>query len=134
MAARVPARLTPAEGRRFAFPVGAAFVVLGAVLVWRGRIPAGAVVAGMGGTLLVAGLAIPERLGPVERGWMRFARALSRVTTPILMTVVFVLVITPVGFAMRMAGHRPLARRSGSDSFWAAQHSAAKRSDLERQF
>lgn len=134
MAARVPARLSPAEGRRFAFPVGAAFVVLGALLVWRGRTASGAVVAGMGGTLVIAGLAIPERLGPVERGWMRFARALSRVTTPILMTVVFVLVITPIGLVMRMAGHRPLVRRPGPDSFWAARESAAKRSDLERQF
>src|SRR5687768_14371051 len=35
--AGVPARLTAAQGRRFAFTVGAAFLVLGALLLWRGR-------------------------------------------------------------------------------------------------
>ena len=38
MAAGIPARLTAAEGRKFAFTVAAAFLVLAALLWWRGRL------------------------------------------------------------------------------------------------
>jgi hypothetical protein len=134
MATGVPARLTAAQGRRFAFPVGGAFLVLAALLVWRGRAAVGYGFGSLGVVLLVAGVVAPTRLGPVERAWMAFAERLSRITTPIFMSVVFFLVVTPVAFVARLAGHRPLFRRSESGGFWVARHDGARRSDLERQF
>jgi hypothetical protein len=126
--------LTAAQGRRFAFPVGGAFLVLGALLIWRGRMVIGSGVAGLGAALLLAGLIVPTRLGPVERGWMAFAERLSRITTPILMSVIFFLVLTPVGLIARLAGHQPLTRRQEGGGFWTGRPDGSRRSDLERQF
>ena len=134
MAARVPARLTAAQGRRFAFPVGLAFLVLGGLLWWRGRETAALVPAAIGAVLLLAGHVVPQRLGPVERGWMALAERISRVTTPLLMGAVYFLVVTPIGFVMRVFGHRPLTPRNENGGFWSPRGRGTDRSDLERQF
>jgi hypothetical protein len=92
--------------------VGVAFLALAALLYfWRQRETAGAVVASLGVLLIVAAVALPARLGPVHRAWMGFARLISRVTTPIVMGVVFFIVVTPIGELMRLFGRRPLERR-----------------------
>ena len=41
-------------------------------------------------------------LRPVYRGWMRFGLLLSRVTTPLILGIVFFLVITPIGLVRRL--------------------------------
>ncbi|NIR28423.1 MAG: sxtJ [Gammaproteobacteria bacterium] len=65
----------------------------------------------LGGILGVWALVAPDTLRPVYRLWMRFGLLLNRVTTPIILGVVFFLIITPVGFVMRLAGKDPMARR-----------------------
>ena len=124
---------TPSEGRRFAFPVGIAFLVLSGVLFWRGKDTAFQVMSALGGVLLLAGLVLPGRLGPVYRAWMAMALAISKVTTPIFMAVVYFVVLTPTGLIMRVVGKRPMTHRLENGSFW---HSTAGRpkSDLRRQF
>jgi hypothetical protein len=120
------------KARKFGFTVGLAFGVLGAVSAWRGRTSVAAVLATVGGSLFIAALIVPSLLQPVERAWMRMARAMSRVTTPILVTVMFVGVITPIGMVMRALGRNPLARAKG-ESLWI-DRGEARRSDLRRQF
>jgi multisubunit Na+/H+ antiporter MnhG subunit len=132
--ARVPARLTPGQGRKFGFTVGIAFLVLAVLLhFWRHRETAAAVIGSLGVLLVLAALLIPTRLGPLERAWMRFAHAISKVSTPIFMAVVFFLVITPIGALMRLLGRRPLVHPERDGGFWAAPASGG-RSDIERQF
>ena len=130
---RIPARLTPSEGRKFGLTVGTAFLLLGALLLWRQRHAAAAAMGLLGTLLFAAALAIPTRLGLVQRGWMGLARAISRVTTPIFMGVVFFVVVTPIGLVMRLFGHRPLVHKEVGGGFWTTPASGG-RSDLERQF
>lgn len=136
MAQGIPARLTPAEGRRFAFPVGAAFLVLAGVVWWRQHATLLYVFASLGGLLIVAGLFVPGKLGPLYRGWMRFALLLSKVTTPIFMAIVFFLVIGPIGLMMRILGRNPMTRAlRGGTTYWVAREErSGRRSDLTRQF
>ena len=64
--------------------------------------------------LLVLGglaLAAPLALKPVYKGWMRFGLLMSKITTPLIMGVVFYVVITPMGLIMRLAGKDYMARR-----------------------
>lgn len=133
MEAGIPARLTAREGRAFAFPVGAAFAVLAAIAVWRQHPVSFRVLAGISAALLVAGALVPDRLGPVYRGWMRFAHLLSRVTTPLFMGIVFFLVVTPIGLLMRLVGRQPLRHRERQGGFWMEPPSGG-RSDLNHQF
>lgn len=123
---------TAADGRRFAFPVGTAFLLLAGVLWWREHPTLALIGAALAATLFVAGLALPRRLGPVYRAWMRMAAGISKVTTPIFMGVVYFLVFTPFGLAMRMVGKRPIVHRAQSDSFWRSASAGPK--DLRRQF
>jgi hypothetical protein len=133
VAAGIPARLTPAEGRKFAFPVGAAFLALAALTWWRDTAWAWRVFASLGGLLLVAGALIPGQLGPVYRAWMGLAHAISKVTTPIFMGVVYYVVLTPIGLLMRLVGRKPLVHAEQDGGFWRAAPSGG-RADLERQF
>ncbi|HZM27039.1 MAG TPA: SxtJ family membrane protein [Gemmatimonadales bacterium] len=134
MAGSVPARLSAAEGRKFGLTVGIAFLVLATLLSWRGR-PYGALGAAVvGGLLLIAGLAIPTRLAPVRTGWMRLAEAISRVTTPVFMAIVYFGVITPTGLLLRLGRHRPLVRQRSTGGVWLTRATGDRRSDLTRQF
>jgi Na+/proline symporter len=127
-----PARLSAPEGRKFAFTLAAAFGVLAAVLWWRERQTMAAALGLVAGAFALAGLLVPGRLGPVYRGWMGFAHAISRVTTPIFMGVVYYLVITPVGLVRRAVGGNPLRAHRGA-SGWV-DRAGSPRGDLTRQF
>ncbi len=130
----IPARLTPAEGRKFGLTVGIAFLLLASLLYfWRHKETAGMVAGILGAMLTLAGLMVPTFLGPVQRAWMGLAHAISKVTTPIFMGIVFFLVMTPIGLAMRLFGRRILVHREQNGSFWAAPDSGGH-SDMERQF
>jgi thiol:disulfide interchange protein len=136
LADRVRARLTAAEGRKFAFTVGIAFLVLAAAIyLLRQHLRAPAILGGIGAVLIVAGVVSPTRLGPLQRGWMGFAHLLSKITTPIFMGIVYFLVLTPIGLLRRAFGHDALVRRPKDGSYWIARaEGKAGRSDLKRQF
>ena len=133
MAASGPARLTPAEGRKFGFTLAAAFGVLTAITWWRGREAAPIVLGALAAFFLLGGALVPSRLGPVQRGWMGMAHAISKVTTPIFMGVVYFLVITPAGLLRRLFGGNTMRSKPGQASGWVDRR-ATPRGDLTRQF
>jgi len=127
-------RLTPAEGRTFGLSVGLAFCVLASVLLWRSHELGAWVCMGLGGFLILAGLLAPSRMGPIHAGWMRLAHAISRVTTPVFMALVYFLLLTPTGLAMRALGRNPLRprRTAEEEGYWVRRTRTG--SDLTRQF
>lgn len=134
MATGVSTGLTRAEGRKFGLLVGGAFLVV-ALLLWRRTHLAGAAVTlVLGAALLAAGLAAPTRLGPVYNGWMALAKAISKVTTPLFMAVIFFLVLTPAGLLVRLFGHRPLSRARGAATFWQSRPAGARQGAMDHQF
>jgi hypothetical protein len=133
MAATDPARLTRRAGRRFALSLGVAFLMLGGLSCWRGHAVAPCVLGGLGVAFVAAGMLAPDRLSPVHRAWMAMGRGAAKITTPILLGVVYFLVITPIGLLMRLFGRNPLRHRERDDSFWVSMQSGG-RSDLDRQF
>lgn len=74
------------------------------------RPSAALVVASLGAG--VALLSLVPRLGPpLYVGWMRLGVAIGLVTSPVVLGLVWILVITPVAIAMRLAGRDPMKRR-----------------------
>ena len=63
------------------------------------------------GVLAALALAAPLALKPVYHWWMRFGLLLSKITTPLIMGIVFYLVITPMALVMRLAGKDSMARQ-----------------------
>ena len=134
MAHGIPARLSAAAaGRKFAFTVGAAFLLLAAILWWRSHLRTAYTFGGIGATLGLLGLTVPSLLGPVERAWMGLAHLISKVTTPIFMGLVFFVAITPIALLMRLFGKRPLRVKPGA-SYWHERPEGARGGDLTRQF
>jgi hypothetical protein len=115
--------------------VGGAFLVLAALFWYRHFDAATIAVGALGGALTLGGLLVPTRLGPVERGWMALAHAISRVTTPIVMGAMYLLVLTPVGALRRMVGSNPLVHRPGAHGYWRERPSGRRRSrSMQQQF
>ena len=131
----MPRSFSRSEGRKFGLQVGAAFLVLAGLLWWRERNLPATILAGMGGLLLVAGVVIPARLGPVFRGWMGFARAISKVTTPLFMGITYFVVLAPIGLTMRLFGHNPMTPAEKDGTFWInRKDDESRRGDLTHQF
>ena len=129
----VSARLTAREGRKFAFTVGIAFAVLGALSAWRGHHLPPRILWALGGLLILAGVVVPTRLTRVHTWWMALAHAISRVTAPIAVGGVYFIVLSPIGGLMRLFGRNPLRHQERDGGFWMPAPSGG-RSNLENQF
>lgn len=134
MEERPRARLSPSEGRRFSASVGFGLLAIAGILRWRNHEVAALVVAAAGASLLLAGLVVPTRLGPVRRSWMRMGRALSRVTTPLFLGVLYFGVLTPIGVLRRVAGSNPMVHEAEEGSYWRTRPQERRQSDLRRQY
>lgn len=125
------------ELRRFAWVVGPAFLILGALQQWRhGPIdPRIGYVAG--GLLLVTAAAAPMLLRPVYRGWMALSHRLGAISTFVTLTVIFYLLFTPTAWVQRLVRRDRLGRRfrsSPSASYWRRRPPAPfDREGYERQ-
>lgn len=105
--------------RKFGIVMAVAFAVLGSLLLWRQR-PAGPFLLCVGAAFLVAGLILPPVLAPIERAWMALARVLQVVMTTLILTLTFFVVMTPMGFLLRLSGKDLLDMRRDPDaeSYW----------------
>lgn len=108
----------PPTERSFGLGVGGASLSAAAAVWWRGY-PAVALALGVAGALLVAlGFGAPSALRVPHRLWWRFAQTVGWVNARVVLTVFFVLVLTPVGVAMRVFGRNPL-RGSHRHTNWS---------------
>jgi len=115
--------------------VGAALLALAGLAAWRGHSLEGRMVAGLGAAVVAAALVVPARLGPVYGLWMALSAAISRVTTPVFMGLIYFTLLTPTGLLRRLTGHNPLVRPRVTQSFWVARGAEARRrADMEHQF
>ena len=71
----------------------------------------GYALGGCAALLAILALAAPAVLRAPADAWAVLGRLLGRVTTPILLTVVFVLVVVPLGVLMRLFGKDALRLR-----------------------
>lgn len=111
-----PGRI-PSE-RSFGLSVGPASLAFGALLAWRGYQRAGTIAAAMGLVLVLGALVAPAALRVPNRIWWRFAIILGWINSRILLTVFFLVVLTPAGWVMRLLGRSPL-RSVRTDTNWA---------------
>jgi len=71
------------------------------------------------GVLLLITLATPGLLALPNRLWQRFGLLLSRVTTPLVLAVMFYAIVVPTGLLRQRLGNDPLRLRKSPDgSYW----------------
>jgi multisubunit Na+/H+ antiporter MnhG subunit len=117
------ARKRKSEARQaseFALVLSAMLGLLGALGLWRGHPRTAVWLVAVIPVVLAVAFVLPAAWLRLFRLWMLFGKGMSWVTTRILLAIVFYLLITPFGWAMRLAGKRPLdlAWRDGKPSYW----------------
>jgi hypothetical protein len=110
---------SPRELRIFGFTVGGVFFALGILLLWKAH-SAGPWLAGMGALLVCTGASFPRLLLPLQKIWMTLALLMGWVMTRVILSILFFLVVTPIGLVARMAGKRFMESpaEEGADSYW----------------
>jgi hypothetical protein len=96
-------------------------------------------VLGAAALLAVISFTSPMTLKPFYRVWMIFAVIMGWVMTRVVLTLVYYLVLTPIGFLGRAFGEQFLQlklKRSGeTTSYWVRRSGPPReKSDYERQF
>jgi hypothetical protein len=112
---------SPRALRKAAIGVGGVLLALAVWLAFRQRAPGVRLGLGVAGALLVlAGALIPARLRAAYLGWMTVALAIGWVMSRVVLTVVFALVLTPLGLLARLTGKRflALAPDPRAQSYW----------------
>jgi hypothetical protein len=123
------------EFRKFGFVLGGAFAVVSLLLFLRGG-DAWRVTAAFSVLLTVTGILFPTLLRPLEWFWMRLALVMGFVVTNVLLTLVFLIAVTPTGLIMRMLGKDQLGmRRDGrSETYWKNIESDGPCSRLDKPY
>jgi len=86
------------------------------------------------GVLAVLGLVAPMVLNPVYKIWMRFGLMMSKIMTPLIMSIVFFIVITPVGLFRRLFAKDPLARTFEDIDSYRVPSKKAPTENLEKPY
>ena len=122
--------------RKFGVTIGLFLVILAGILFWRGR-ESFEIFLISGLVLLVLGLIIPVVLKPVYWIWMVLAVILGWIMTRVILTLLFYVVLTPIGVFGRLSGNKflDLSWDKSEDTYW--NYRATKQQDnedYERQF
>lgn len=126
----------PREWRKFGLLFLVVFALVAAYLFWKGA-SWWWVVDVLAAVFGVTGLVAPSLLRYPYQWWMQFAAVLGWVNTRILLTLFFVLVLTPVGLVMKLIGRDALGRKfeKGSASYWERREGPPPdRSRFENEF
>lgn len=86
------------------------------------------------GVLIAMGLIAPLALQPIYKGWMRFGLILNKITSPLIMSLVFFTVITPFGLVRRLLSHDPMSRKLTDQDSYRVPSKKSPAKNMERPF
>jgi len=86
------------------------------------------------GVLGGMGLLVPMALNPIYKIWMRFGLLMSKIMTPLLMSIVFYLVITPVGLFRRVFAKDSLVRTFDDSESYRVPSKKSPAEKLEKPY
>lgn len=107
------------SNRKFGFLFVVVFGLLAGFSWWRGG-ASFPVFAGLSAAFLLAATFVPVVLTPLNRAWMLFALLLHKVTSPIILGVMFFGLFAPVAVVLRLR-RRDLMKRKfdrAAGSYW----------------
>lgn len=106
--------------RRFGFTIAAALGIFAVLEMYKGadKLLCVALFAGSVGVAVIA-LGFPKSLRPLNAGWLRFGEILGRFVSPIVLSVIFFGLVTPLAIGFRLFGRDELhLRRRATGSYW----------------
>ena len=123
------------ELRSFGYTIGIILFIISSVLFYYDK-SSYHIIAYVGGGFIVLGIIIPILLKPIYIVWMTFAVMLGWVMTRVILSIVFYLIITPIGLITKLLGEDFLAlKKVESDSYWNYRDSSEELNhNYEKQF
>ena len=82
---------------------------------------------------LILGLVAPHLLHYPYRGWMTLGHALGWVNSHIILGLIFILILQPIAYTMRLTGYDPLRRRRKGETTYR-ENCKDRDTDLTRIF
>ena len=105
-------------------------VLVLALLVWY-RMSRQPILIWVGGVLILTGLFIPAFSRAIHWGWMKLSMILGAIMSRVILTVVFFLVILPLGFISRVFGKNDLIVDPATPSIFKERDHSFTKEDLE---
>ena len=122
--------------RKFGLTVGIALLVISVILFLFDK--SSYVYFGIvGGVLILFGVLFPAVLKPLNKMWMTLALLLGWFMSRVILTILFYLVLTPIGIIAKIFGKRFLNLKIGDEklSYWDKREvRSPKITEYERQF
>lgn len=82
---------------------------------------------------LILGLINSRTLTPLNKLWFKFGILLGKIVSPVIMGIIFFLVVTPIGFIMRILGKDVLNLKfNANKSYWIEK--TGPKSKMKNQF
>ncbi len=105
--------------RAFGLTFAVVFGVLAGISLWRGG-PTWPYTLTAAGVFALLAAVVPGILAPLNRIWLRFGLLLHKITSPLILGLLFFLVVTPTGLVMRLLGKDLLALKADREapSYW----------------
>jgi hypothetical protein len=127
---------TKKDLRDFGLAVGAVLLVLGGLFLWlqKGSYP---YLLSAGLLLILAGLACPRVLLPLQKAWMTLAVIIGWLMTRVILLLLFYLALTPTNLIARLFGKQflDLERDPSRKSYWNDREAKERPpADYEKQF
>ena len=107
------------ELRKFGLTVGIVLILWGVLLLWRDK-NGYVYLFIISLVFLFFGLVLPALLKPIHKTWMAFSTFLGWFMTRVILSVLFFLVVTPIGFLARLCGKEFLDKKfkNNVNSYW----------------
>ena len=128
-------RTSVKDFRSFGITIGIILLIVSAILLYYNK-ESYQSLAIIASTFIGLGIILPVLLKPAYLVWMTFAVILGWVMTRVILSIVFYLIMTPIGLITRLLGEDFLALKiKDSNSYWNHRdRSKESNQDYEKQF
>ena len=122
--------------RKFGLTVGTVLLLICVVLFLFNK-PSFVYFGGIGLLLTLFGIALPNLLRLINKVWMTLAIILGWFMSRVILSILFYLIITPIGFFLKIIGKVPLNLKQDNSlsTYWEDRGKrVSEKIDYERQF
>lgn len=123
------------EIRQFGITMAIVLGLLGGLFLWKQKSYIYFFV--IAGIFLLFGLILPKLLKPIHKAWMALAVVLGWIMTRVILSILFFLIVTPVGLLAKLFGKKFLETKfeKNISSYWITKNKVKfEKSNYERQF
>ena len=122
--------------RKFGITIGVILLIIAGFLFWKEK-ESSQILLTFGVTLCILGIVIPFILKPIYWVWMIFATILGWIMTRVILSLLFYIIVTPIGLISRLFGKEFLELKniSFNRSYWNYKdNDSISHQNYEKQF